>query len=169
MDEKKKEWGRRIQEGVEEDARDENIKRTQVTLIIKDQKSRLPDYVMVFQWFSSYAGKNLKPSTCKVLFFLISISEYENFLSIDVATIIDQVGMSKRSIQEAIKELKETNIISVIPHPNDKRRNDYFLNPFASWKGTSTQREKFIKKAKNQQMKLEFPNISPNNTNNGSV
>ena len=54
-----------------------------------------------------------------------------------------EVSEDKKAI---VAELKKLNIVIVLPHPNDKRRNEYFLNPTGAWKGKSVDRLKAIKK-----------------------
>jgi DNA-binding MarR family transcriptional regulator len=76
-------------------------------------------------------------STFRVLFYLISLSEYENFISIDVKTIAENMNMSPLSVKRATKQLSDDNVIKKIDHPSDKRRIDYFLNPMAMWRGKS--------------------------------
>jgi DNA-binding MarR family transcriptional regulator len=152
---KMKEMTSTIENGIEEFGRDNGVPIEAYT-IYKTKKARLPDHVMLFQAFSMFAAGQFQPTTCKVLFKLLSLSEYENYISIDVKTIAEEISLSVVSVNRALKELKDSNVISVHKHTSDKRRNDYFINPLATWKGSSIQREKQIKKLKNDQKQLEF-------------
>ena len=121
--------------------------------------------VMLFQAFAYLAATKLKPSTCKVLYYFFAFSEYENYIMVDVKTISENIKMTARSVLSAIKELKEAQIIIITPHPSDKRRNDYFLNPLAAWRGNSyTRKEKMMKLAKKQMDMFEEAYISTTST-----
>lgn len=127
----------------------------QVSIHIRDHnKIKLPPNVMVFQAFAYLAAIKLKPATNRVLMLFFAKSAYENFLGIDILTIAEELEMTDRSILSAIKELCENNIIIKIKHPIDKRRNDYFLNPTAAWKGNSYTRAKSISKINKNQLDL---------------
>jgi predicted transcriptional regulator len=85
------------------------------------------------------------------------LSEYENFVSIDVKTISEFLDISELSVKRATKQLTEDNIILKIEHPTDKRRIDYFLNPDSCWRGKSLNRDKAIDKLKKKnKLQLEL-------------
>lgn len=115
---------------------------------------KMPDNIMVLQTFATLAAINLKPATNRVLMLLFGLSAYENFLGIDVKTISEKLNITNRSVISAMKELESNNIILKIPHPVDKRRNDYFINPLAAWKGNSYTRMKRIGVIDKNQLKL---------------
>jgi hypothetical protein len=56
---------------------------------------------------------------------------------------------AKSTIINAINELVENNIIIKTDNLSDARRNDYFINPYTAWKGTSKDWYKAKKKVKN--------------------
>jgi DNA-binding transcriptional regulator GbsR (MarR family) len=91
------------------------------------------------------AAMTLKPATVRILMYLFGLSAYENYLSIDIKTLGEQLKLTDRSIISAINELVDNNIILKFPHPTDKRRNDYFINPTAAWKGNSYARRTKIR------------------------
>ena len=99
---------------------------------------------MVFQTFAFLAATELKPATNKVLMLFFANSAYENYVGMDIVTIGEKLNISERSVINAINELEKNKIIIRTKHPNDKRRNDYFLNPFTSWKGNAESRKKMI-------------------------
>jgi len=147
-----------IEEGIEEYGRDEGI-NMEVTTIMKLRKARLPEFIMVFQYFGEYAVKNFTPATCKVLWMFISISEMKNYVTLDINTIQEKTMMCRKSIYNAINQLKEHKVVIVVPNTQDKRRNDYFINPQAMWRGSSTNREKQLATYKKNNVQLEFPNM----------
>lgn len=117
-------------------------------------KEPLPPTVMLFQTFSNLASSKLSPISCKVLFFFFGQSQYLNVISMDQYTISTHLECSERSVRKAIKELEEYGIISKQVHINDARRNEYFLNPYSSWKGSSTQRNAAIQQLDPDQLSM---------------
>ena len=108
------------------------------------KRTPLPPNIMVFQTFAFLAATELKPATNKVLMLFFANSAYENYIGMDLVTIAEKLGITDRSVSSAINELEKHKIIIKTKHPNDKRRNDYFLNPFTSWKGNAESRKKMI-------------------------
>ena len=104
----------------------------------------LPPNIMVFQTFAFLAATELKPATNKVLMLFFANSAYENYVGMDIVTIGEKLNISERSVINAINELEKNKIIIRTKHPNDKRRNDYFLIFFTSWKGNAESRKKMI-------------------------
>jgi hypothetical protein len=126
-----------------------------ISVVVHGQnRPKLEDNVMVFQAFAYLAATQLKPSTCKVLFYFFSLSAWENYLQVDVKSISENLSITERSVMSAIKELKENNIVIITPHPSDKRRNDYFINPLAAWKGNSYSRKNKLQKLGRLQMNM---------------
>lgn len=87
-----------------------------------------------------------------MLFF--ANSGYENYVGMDVKRIAEILGVSERTVTTATNELEKHNIILKTQHPSDKRRHDYFLNPFASWKGNSESRKKMMQVIPDNQLEL---------------
>ena len=144
-----------IEYGIEELAKDEGLK-FEANTYIKKQKANMPQSVFVLQNFAMEFATNitLNVSTYRILFHFIGLAKYENFLSIDQLTISEELSISLNTVLRGLKELKDLNIILSLPHPSDKRRNDYFINPNTMWKGNSTNRTKRIIKDKHI---LELP------------
>lgn len=147
--------GEYLEQGIVETGNDENIS-VDSTLILKIKQGKMPDAVFVLQNFCKNIANRIDytQSTFRVLFYLISLSEYENFISIDVKTIAENMNMSPLSVKRATKQLSDDNVIKKIDHPSDKRRIDYFLNPMAMWRGKTLNRDKFLIKAKTQKIQL---------------
>lgn len=114
----------------------------------------LPPNVMVFQTFAYLAATELKPSSNKVLMLFFANSGYENYVGMDVRTIAETLGITERTVTTATNELEKHNVILKTQHPSDKRRHDYFLNPFASWKGNSESRKKMMQIIPDNQLEL---------------
>lgn len=128
----------------------------QVNVYNQPKRIPLPPNTMVFQAFAYLAATKLKDCSIRVLMLLFSKSAYENFLSMDVLTIAEELKYSQRSVITALNELTENNIIIKIQHPSDKRRNDYFINPLAAWKGNAYTRKKRLEISDPNQIKM-FP------------
>jgi len=116
----------------------------QVNVYNSPKRVPLPPNIMVFQAFAYLAATKLKDCSNRVLMLLFSKSGYENFVSMDITTISEELKYTERSVISALNELTENNIIIKTPHPSDKRRNDYFINPIAAWKGNGYTRKKKI-------------------------
>jgi DNA-binding MarR family transcriptional regulator len=126
----------------------------EVKVSMVQKRTPLPPNVMVFQTFAYLAATKLKPSTNKVLMMFFAESAYENFIGMDIETIAEKLSISRRTAVNALGELEKHSIIIKTPHPNDKRRNDYFLNPFATWKGNAVARKKMIESVDEKQLSL---------------
>jgi predicted transcriptional regulator len=122
-----------------------NGKDIDVSVNVRQKRGKLPPNIMVFQAFAYLSATKLKPATNKVLMLFFSISGYENYVGMDVTTIMEELNLSKPSVVNALKELEDNNIIMKVANVIDKRRNDYFINPLSAWKGNSFTRQKMIK------------------------
>src|SRR5690554_4423844 len=127
---------------------------TSIKVFQERNKIPLPPNIMVFQAFAYLAATALKPSTNKVLMLFLAHSGYENFVGIDQKTIAEDVGLSDRRVRAAIAELEKHKIIIKTPNVTDRRRNDYFLNPFSSWKGNAFSRKEILRKLPSYQLSL---------------
>ena len=155
-----------IESGIEEVANDEGIKM-QANVYIKPEKQSLPEFTMVFLSFTAWAVKNLKPGTCKLLLLIMYKTQMKtNKFSMNLDSIIEELDMSKRSVQNAVDELKKNHIIICIPNEMDRRRNDYMINPHAMYRGSGFDRDKQIKLLKEKDRiegkyrQLEFDHMS---------
>lgn len=124
-----------------------NDKDVEVSVNVRQKRGKLPPNIMVFQAFAYLCATKLKPASNKVLMLFFSLSGYENYVGMDVSTIMEDLGLSKPSVVNALKELEENNIIVKTLNLQDKRRHDYFINPLSAWKGNSFTRQKMIKSA----------------------
>jgi DNA-binding MarR family transcriptional regulator len=117
-----------------------------VFVSVKTKKLKLPPNVMVFQMFAYLASTRLSGSSNRLLMYFISISGYENYCSIDIKTMMEELNLSKQSIVKGLDELVKQSIVIKIPNSIDARRNDYFINPMSMWKGNSFSRKNSINK-----------------------
>lgn len=130
------------------------IENIQVNVNIAKQRIKLEPNVMVFQAFAYLAATKLKDASNRVLMLLLSKSGYENFVSMDVVTIAEELNYTERSVISALNELTTNNIVIKTRHPSDKRRHDYFINPIAAWKGNSFTRKKMLESHNPNQLEM---------------
>lgn len=119
----------------------------------------IPDFTMLFQLMSLQLSRELKPASCKVLFYLLCITDYYNFVGININTLQEQLKLSKATVINAMNQLKELHVLISIKDNLDKRRNVYCLNPAQSWKGSFVKRKKAIALIENQ-ISLEFDTMA---------
>jgi hypothetical protein len=123
-------------------------KSSETSVVIRNAPKRvkLEDNIMVFQTFAWLACKKLKPCSNKILMWFFAVSQYENFVGVDIQTLVEELDMSKRAVIDGLNELEENNIIIKFKNGRDRRRHDYFINPVAAWRGNSVARKMFINK-----------------------
>jgi hypothetical protein len=105
---------------------------------------KMPSSTFLIQASAQLASAKLSSSTCRVLLFLLSQSEYQNYIGIDIKSICDSIDMSKKSVINALSSLVNEGVILKITNATDRRRHDYFINPLVAWKGKSFNRKKQI-------------------------
>ena len=110
----------------------------------------IPDFVMLFQIAGKSLFKILTPGACKVFGYMLSIMQYSNHIGCDQYTFSEELKLSLRTVNGAIKELKELNVIIGYKDPQDNRRMVYMINGHAAWKGQVKLRQKHLKENKNQ-------------------
>lgn len=125
---------------------DLNNDAVDVFVSVRNKRIKIPPNVMVFQTFAYLVATRLSPASNRLLMFFISITGYENYCSIDVKTIMDELKLSKQTVVKGLDELVKQNIVVKIPNSIDARRNDYFINPMSMWKGNSYSRKQVINK-----------------------
>lgn len=128
---------------------------TQVSILIRKKLPKMPDFVMLFQEvLYKLMTNDISLSTCKVLLFIMANMEYQNYIGIDLKSISEKIGMPLRSVERAMKELKELNVVLSIKDKFDKRRNVYVINPLTAWKGKAHNRAKAIKAINKNQLDM---------------
>ena len=105
----------------------------------------LPPNIMVFQKFILAAAAKLTPAALRIFNFFMGLSEYENFVGMDIKTIMEYLSIkSEKTVIEALNELVKYNVVIKVKNGRDRRRNEYYINPVAAWKGNSFSRNKHI-------------------------
>lgn len=124
-----------------------------VSVMFKNKIPVIPDYVQLFQEAIRriVAGDGMSLITYRVFLFLLGSMEYQNFIGIDIKTLAETLNVSVPSVDRAMKQLKELNIIISIKDTLDKRRNAYMLNPKAAWRGKAKNYIATVKQMKNLQ------------------
>lgn len=112
--------------------------------------------IQVFQTAAYLAATCLTPSANKILMYFLSQSEFENYISIDIKTLHEELNMSLSSSEKGLKELTDNGIIIKIKHISDRRRNDYYINPMQAWKGKTLNRKMALAKLSNDTPQLHL-------------
>ena len=77
--------------------------------------------------------KDIKGETHRVLWFIIGILDFENWVELSVTEIGKQLNLKRPSVSRAMKVLEEKEII--IRGPKVGRSYAFMLNPDFGWKG----------------------------------
>jgi len=138
-----------LEGGIEELGREENLQIDAFTYF-KKRKVYQPEYVALFQDVANLFATNIKLSggEYRILFYLISLVGYNNFIGIDIKSISENLEIHEKTIIKAISKFVEMNVVIKIPNLIDRRRHDYFINMEMFWKGSPEHRNKTIKKLK---------------------
>ena len=104
--------GNQLEVGIKELGEQNNMDVEAIT-IIKKRQGKMPESVFVLQTFAAKMAlrKDYSNITFRVLMHFIALSEYENFISIDIKSISENLGISQPSAKRATKQLTEDNII----------------------------------------------------------
>lgn len=121
-----------------------------LNLIRKKNQPKAAPNIQVFQTAAYLAATTLSPSATKIFLYLISMSDFENIITAHQETISEECQLNLRTVQLAIKELTENGIIIKAKNYQDKRINDYFLNPMSAWKGKTLNRKLALQKINNE-------------------
>jgi hypothetical protein len=125
-------------------------------------KSKQVKYNKNEEFFHMFIDKNqevvkgMLPSTLKVYFWFCTCLKYGNFVECVVEDIVIWTDISRRSVQKALNQLKEREIIIPYKNPNDTRNNFYQINPLLVWRGNAQDRKKTIKELQKKNQ-LELP------------
>lgn len=139
------------EEGIKELGREEGIEFS-VYNTIKPKKVYIPEYVALFQDMAQKFSKEFifTGTEYRLLFYLISLVGYQNFIGIDIKSIAENLGIHEKTVSRGIAKLVEINIVIKMDNMTDKRRNDYFVNMDMFWKGSPQTRLKVKKKLENK-------------------
>ena len=152
--------GRQENEKITKDIKDAYGEDTKVSVYVGRSIPKQSNYAMLYQDVNLELVKVLRPNACKLLLYMMSKTQYDNYIGVNQETMREDLEYkSKKTIVDGIKELMNYNIILVLEDLDDKRRNVYYLNPMQSWKGKVAKRIQTIKRMKKenpQQMELPF-------------
>jgi hypothetical protein len=89
-----------ISEGIIEVGKEKNMD-VQVTNIVKTRQGKMPDAVFVLQSFAQKVAnkKNYSAATFRVLMHFFGLSQYENFVSIDVKSIAEDLDITEGTVK----------------------------------------------------------------------
>jgi DNA-binding transcriptional regulator GbsR (MarR family) len=93
--------------------------------------------------------KDIKGETHRVLWLIIGILDFENWVQISITEIAEELGLKQPSVSRAMKVLEEKEII--LRGPKVGRSYAFMLNPEFGWKGDVTNLEDYRKKREDQE------------------
>ena len=139
--------GRQENEKITKDIKDAYGEDTKVSVYVGRSIPKQSNYTMLYQDVNLELVKVLRPNACKLLLYMMSKTQYDNYIGVNQETMREDLEYkSKKTIVDGIKELMNYNIILVLEDLDDKRRNVYYLNPMQSWKGKVAKRIQTIKR-----------------------
>lgn len=115
--------------------------------IFVGQKKRIlmPAFVFIFQAIGSLLIKEMEASVFKVLWFLLCNLDYGGaYVGFSQTSISEQTNLSLKTVSNALRRLRELNVIISIPDPLNKSLRVYAINPLAAWKGKPIDRKKAL-------------------------
>ena len=113
-----------------------------------------PSFTIMWNAIGLLVSKNLDSKAIHVLYCFMNLSQYSNHIGIDQKTLAENTGLSVKTIQRAIQELKDINIIIPYKDAQDNRRNVYIINPVVAWKGKIKNIHETVKKIKENKAQL---------------
>ena len=109
--------------------------------------------------------KDIKGETHRVLWIIIGILDFENWVQLSVTEIAKELGMHRPDVSKAMKVLEEKEII--LRGPKVGRSYAFMLNPDFGWKGKvenldeyrrrKEDQEKFVKQQQTEKICPNFP------------
>ena len=95
--------------------------------------------------------RDIKGETHRVLWFVIGILDFENWVQISATGIGKELGLKQQSVSRAIKILEEKEII--LRGPKVGRSYTFMLNPDFGWKGKVENLEEYREKKEQERIK----------------
>ena len=107
----------------------------------------IPMFIDVLQGIAK--DDKMKPTTLRVLLYILTIVDKNNYVHIDITDISEQIGLGKTSVYKAIGYLITMNVLC--HDPNHKTRikgkfklNLYVLNPRVAYRGNTRKINKYL-------------------------
>lgn len=120
-------------------------------------------FTILFQVANSLLIGDMPLIDCKVLLYMMSISQYGNIIDRTIKEMAEEMKVKDSNyVQKALKRLTEANIVIAHKHPQDNRRFVYMINPKQSWKGNVKDRAKTISFFNPNQLKMPFEEVNEN-------
>jgi len=94
--------------------------------------------------------KELTGETYKVLLYLFSILDFENWIQIPQTEIAKELEIHKQHINRAIKKLESKEIL--LKGPKLGRSYSFRLNPYFGWKGKPINLEKYRREKEQERL-----------------
>jgi hypothetical protein len=140
-----------LKNGVVDVLNENSVTNTDVTMIFSAKKTKETEaFAIILQKTMQYYVLSLSGTGMKLMMYFITTMMYGNFVEVDQSVIMDKLKIGRTALNKAMGELKELGVISIYPDMNDKRRNTYMINHFATWKGNAGDRIKSIKSNKDK-------------------
>jgi len=95
--------------------------------------------------------KDIKGETHRVLWLLISILDFENWIQISVTDLAKEIDMLQPNVSKAIKVLEKKEII--LRGPKIGRSSSFRFNPEILWKGKVKNLNKYRKEKEDERIK----------------
>jgi len=151
--------------GVIQNAITNEMESVKMTMIVaKDKpKYRNEPFTLLFQASTKAICRTIKPVTSKMLIYLCSIVEYDNFIPEGKKEMSLGLGYSIRQVERALSDLEQMRVVIKTKNREDSRMVVYHINPLQSWKGDIVNRKKRIASYTNPnqlQMFIEEPKSS---------
>jgi DNA-binding transcriptional regulator GbsR (MarR family) len=93
--------------------------------------------------------KEIKGETHRVLWLIIGILDFENWVQLSITEIANELGMHQPDVSKAMKVLEEKEII--LRGPKVGRSYAFMLNPDFGWKGKVKNLEDYRKERDEQE------------------
>ena len=124
-------------------------------------KIKVEDFVFLFQKVTELAIKELTPSACKLMLYLLSKCQYQNSVRIHIETIMEDLLLAKSTVIIAMEQLVKIQVVIKVKDMDDKRHNIYYINPVHAWKGRIYKRQRQIREKNKNQLVLPGFNALP--------
>ena len=95
--------------------------------------------------------KDIKGETHRVLWFIIGILDFENWVQISITEIAKELNIKQPHVSRAIKVLEEKEVI--LRGPKIGRSYAFMLNPNFGWKGNVENLEEYRNKKHKEEIK----------------
>ncbi len=89
------------------------------------------------------AAGNFGGEAYRVLFSIIAILDFENWIQLNQTEMANEMGIKKQNFQRALRKLEKENIL--IRGPSVGRGTTFRLNPNYGWKGSAKKHNEALK------------------------